>query len=217
MIRLGITGHRPNRLQLDPLVLAGRVREVLGALVSAAADPQATGPVLDVQSPLAEGADQLVAEQALLLGQQLTALLPMAIADYEATFAAASARKPFRKLLAAASSTLTLEARARHRQAAFAAIGLTTVARSDLMLTIWDGKPADGPGGTPQILQSALQSNVPVIWIDAVRDRAPVLLRADPQDQYAGCDALTALARQAKPIAEPAYRALVAAVRAEAQ
>lgn len=214
MIRLGITGHRPNRLQLAPRVLARRVREVLGGLVAAASEPAVTGPVLDVQSPLAEGADQIVAGEALALGQRLTALLPMAAEDYEATFSDSALRPQFRKLLAAATATLMLECRPRNRLAAYAAVGMTTVARSDLLMTIWDGKPPEGPGGTPEIVQAALESNVPVIWIDAVRDREAVLVRAGPRDDGAACPALAVLARQAKPITPPAYGALIAAARA---
>lgn len=213
MIRLGITGHRPNRLQLAPEVLERRVRDVLGALIGAASEPAGTGPVLDVQSPLAEGADQIVAREALALGQQLTALMPMAADDYEATFTDGALRPQFRKLLAAATATVVLECRPKNRLAAFAAVGMTTVARSDLILTIWDGKPPEGPGGTPEIVQAALESNVPVIWIDAVRDREAVLLRAGPRDEGAACPALAVLARQARPITPSAYGALVAAAR----
>ncbi len=212
MIRLGVTGHRPNRLQLAETVLAARTRAVLEALIRAA--PPDAAPAVDIQSPLADGADRIVAREALALGQQVTAMLPLEIGDYEKTFADAASAVEFRDLLAKSRGRIELAARHRHRTAAYAAIGMMTVARSDLILTIWDGKEAQGQGGTPEILQVALNADVPVIWIDAVRDREPTLVRADPRVDGAACPALAAVARQAKPLTDAAYRALVASALA---
>lgn len=213
MIRLGVTGHRPNRLQLREAALAARVRAVLGALIRAAGETR-PGPVLDVQSPLADGADRIVAGEAFALGQHVTAMLPLDQPDYEKTFVDAASAVAFREMLAKAGMRIDLAARYGRRKAAYAAIGMMTVARSDLILTIWDGKEAQGQGGTPEILQAALDADVPVIWIDAVREREAVLLRAVPREADATCVALSVIARHSEPLTEATYRALVAAARA---
>lgn len=214
MIRLGVTGHRPNRLHIDEARLAARVKAVLSALIKAAGDAAASHPIIEVVSPLAEGADRIVAREGLLLGQRLTALLPIASADYEATFADEASRRAFRDLLAASTAQHYCDGQLRRLHEAYAAAGKATVARSDLILTIWDGKPAEGPGGTTDVLQAALDANVPVIWIDAARDRDPLLLRVEPRDQAAACVALAVVARGAKPLTDTACRALVSAALA---
>lgn len=212
MFRVGVTGHRPNRLQLGEPVLAGRVRAVLEALIRAVGSG-GTASVLDVQSPLADGTDRIVAREALALGQHLTAMLPLDRSDYEKTFVDAASAVAFRDLLARAGQRIDLGARDSRLTAAYAAVGMLTVARSDVILTIWDGKQAQGQGGTPEILQTALDADVPVIWIDAVKDREPVLLRAEPGDKTAVRRTLAAVARQAKPLTGAAYRALASTAR----
>jgi hypothetical protein len=42
------------------------------------------------------------------------------------------------------------------------------VESSDLMIAVWDGKPAKGKGGTADIVADAVTSAVPVVHIDPV-------------------------------------------------
>jgi hypothetical protein len=41
---------------------------------------------------------------------------------------------------------------------------------------VWDGYPPAGRGGTPEIVAYAMSKGIPVIWIDAKRDRPPMQL-----------------------------------------
>ena len=62
--------------------------------------------------------------------------------------------------------------------AAFEAAGLTTLAQSDILVAVWDGKPADGRGGTGQIVEEAARRGAPIIVVDP-KDGATRLLWAD--------------------------------------
>jgi len=208
MLRIGVTGHRPHRLVVSERKLARRVSRVLSGLAGAMSSAGWSGsPLLDINSPLAEGTDQIVAREALAQGQRVTALLPFSRRDYEATFDDKARVAAFRTLLKQASERLQLGGRPKQAEAGYVAVGDVTVARSDLILTIWDGKPAQGRGGTPEILQNAIVWGVPVIWIDAVRDCKPVLLLA-PRGAKRTPD-LSRLARRAKPLDKATYRMLV--------
>jgi hypothetical protein len=203
MITIGVTGHRPHRLAVPVTALAARVRETLrGLLQHAPADR-----FLDILSPLAEGSDRIVAAQALALGQRLSALSPFCLADYEATFSDPAATGEFRRLWQAADARAELNGSTRHAEASYMAVGMVTLARSDLVLTIWDGRPAQGRGGTPEILQNAVAWGIPVLWIDASADRPPVLLW-DPQ-ATGRPPQLDVLAARPRALDASAYQALV--------
>jgi len=86
VLRVGVTGHRPDDLaHADAVALRARIREVLERLgaeaitvaeadagVEFGADP----PELRLISPLAEGADRIVAQEALDAGYSVHAPLP---------------------------------------------------------------------------------------------------------------------------------------------
>lgn len=214
MITIGVTGHRPHRLIVSQGKLQRRVRSVLTGLIRAASDqPEPGSAVLDVNSALAEGADQIVAGEALALGQRLTALLPFCRSDYEATFSDRTLLLPFRDLWRKADKKVELDGCRARPQAAYVAVGALTLARADIILTLWDGKPAQGRGGTPEVLQGALEWGIPIIWIDAMGDRKPVVIAAA---RWPGrVPDLARIARKAKPVSQALYRELIAAARLE--
>ncbi len=177
MIRIGITGHRPNRLKVPEKRLQTRVRAVLKTLRKAAASPPVPGhPQLEIISPLAEGCDRIVAREALALGQRLTALIPFDRKDYEKTFSAPDAALEFRTLWKASAQRINVQGNPERSSLAYLAVGDVTLARSDIILTIWDGNPPGGRGGTPEILQNALDFRVPIIWVHAAKDIEPLVL-----------------------------------------
>lgn len=193
---VGITGHRPNRLAIGEARARRRLLQVLKAIGSGTRRRRMQRTAL---SALAEGADRIFADVALELGMRLDVLLPFASADYEATFADAATTPVYRALLARAANVQELPGTRSDSKAAYEAVGRVTVERSDILVTVWDGKPAAGRGGTPDIIERALERRIPVVWIDAARDRAPLLLpRLDargPRDA-----ALERLAARARPM-----------------
>ncbi|MBX7169189.1 MAG: hypothetical protein K1X74_22835 [Pirellulales bacterium] len=144
-----------------------------------------------VVSPLAEGADQLVAERVLQRAPttidpshtppRLDAVLPMALEKYRVDFTTAEVRDHFERLLARAATTneadrllpTDVEPGPR-RDEAYQLAGHAVVNRCDVLVALWDGHPAGGTGGTQQIVQYAIDQGRPVIWIYARREGSPV-------------------------------------------
>jgi hypothetical protein len=122
-------------------------------------------PRLLLISPLADGADQLVAEEALNLGFALHALLPFAKGDYRSDLLDEESRGGFDRLLARAERVLELPGLRGHEAAAYAMTGRATVAHCDLLIAVWDGLDARGRGGTAEVVQLALKRGTPVLHI----------------------------------------------------
>lgn len=198
--RVGVTGHRPNRLrEAQPEQLAGVVRGILAHVREAVQAFQALPekpaayltepPLLRVASSLAEGADRLVATQALDLGFSLCCPMPFAQAEYERDFAAPAALESgslerFHTLLERARSgagltTFELDGNRSDEGAAYGAAGRVLINQSDLLIVLWDGREAQGEGGTVQTLQEAIHYQVPVLWVDAVAPHPWQLLRVE--------------------------------------
>ncbi len=167
-LRIGVTGHRPSGLTgADLATLRGRVREVL-----ALARDSAGARDLEIMSPLAEGADQVVARAALAAGLTLICPLPFDRDTYAADFSTASSRAEYRALLTAAVCVVELDGlrtTPKVTEAGYAAVGAWMLDHCDVMLAIWDGGPPRGAGGTGQVVQEALDRRIPVVRIDARR------------------------------------------------
>lgn len=164
-VRIGVTGHRV--VENEPRVRA-RVRDVLQQLDRRLKN---TPHALVVVSPLAEGADRLVAEEVLAWrsadGAQpcLEAILPLAADDYAADFATAESRNAFRALLDRAAIVQT-SARSDSRTQAYAAVGRSVVQHCDVLIAIWSGESASGPGGTGEVVKYARQLSRTLFWIN---------------------------------------------------
>ncbi len=176
-IRVGVTGHRPNRLDdADDAVLRQRIHKILEMIRdmgrAASADPNAGygegQPIFRVISPLAEGSDRLVAEEALHLGYELQSPLPFPSEEYQKDFTSADSRTKFKELLEKASAVLELDGSRENAQVenhAYEYVGTAVLRNSDIVVAIWDGGPPTRRGGTAQIVREAAVSHIPVIWI----------------------------------------------------
>ncbi|MEO6125054.1 MAG: hypothetical protein ABIR32_15215 [Ilumatobacteraceae bacterium] len=153
-MRLGVTGHRSFLHHAD---IVASVDSVLDR-------------VLDVEPPvgvvvvtsLAEGADRLVAEMVLQRGGMMQVILPLPAADYSTDFETVDSRAEFDTLLDRAESVEITIAPDTTREAAYEAAGHAMVAASDIVIALWDGTASRGRGGTAEIIQHALDHNVPV-------------------------------------------------------
>ena len=61
--------------------------------------------------------------------------------------------------------------------------GLTMLAQSDILVAVWDGKPADGRGGTGEIVDEAARRGVPVVVVDPSNGAARMLWPDDFSDE----------------------------------
>jgi hypothetical protein len=151
MTRIGITGHQSIPAQALPYIQQG----IHAALANVSAP-------LDGYSSLAEGADQLFANIILSLGGRLHAVIPAE--NYGSTFEGRSLAQ-YRELLDAAVDIKVLPFD-EPSEDAYAAAGLNVVDNSDVLLAVWDGRPARGRGGTADAVDYARAMHVPVhvIW-----------------------------------------------------
>lgn len=167
----GVTGHRPAGLMhADQELLALRVRETLDFLALRFGQEESRGQAPRLLSPLAEGADRLVARIALERGWELVSILPFSRQDYERDFVTGDSREEFSRLLALASEVRELggvREGSEGLEQAYAAVGRAVLEGSDFLIALWDGERARGPGGTGEVVDAALARRTPVIWIDA--------------------------------------------------
>jgi hypothetical protein len=158
-LAIGVTSHR-NIPAAEVAAIRSRVRDFFARLARAYPDLPLT-----VVSALAQGGDQLVAEEALAAGARLVAVLPMDRAQYardfldaagHARFDALCARAEIIELPRVAGNSLddadaapTGAERDRH----YAQAGVYISSHCHALLAIWDGKASDRLGGTAQTVE----------------------------------------------------------------
>lgn len=138
----------------------------------------AGGPaILRLISPLALGADRIVARAARDAAPdadyELYAPLPFASDVYKTDFPKDDTE--FDELIKDCA-VLELDGDREQEEESYREVGRFVVRNSDLVIAIWDGSPVKKVGGTSEILRFALQTRVPVWWIDAYGEAPPRLL-----------------------------------------
>jgi hypothetical protein len=155
---VAVTGHRDLVAREVPEIRA-QVSEFLNRLLAHYPERGVT-----VMSPLAEGADQLVAEEALKLGIPVIAPLPMPRENYVTEFETAAACEKFTTLLSRATEVFelpilrgsTADSIADHgddRARQYAQLGVYLCAHCHILMALWDGKYPDKLGGTAQVVR----------------------------------------------------------------
>ena len=176
---VGVTSHRNLPAdQIEPV--RRRVREFFAGLRKEFPE----FPLI-VLSPLAEGGDQWVAEEALTAGARLIAPLPMARDQYAEDFTDPVARASFDRLCAMAEVVEMPElvgvappARAdgadEERDLRYARAGMYVSDHAHILLAVWDGKDSSMLGGTAQIVRYHL-SGIQPSYAERRRSEAHVL------------------------------------------
>ena len=154
MPRIGITGHSNITDESEP-VIAEAIRAALADLGE---------PVVGV-SCLARGADQLFARVVLDLGGTLEVVLPAA--DYRERKVKPHNRAAFDVLINQAGDVRVMPFAVSSRDAYMAA-SEAVLSGVDAMIAVWDGRPADGHGGTGDVVDAARRRALPVtvVWPD---------------------------------------------------
>ncbi|MFN7307349.1 MAG: hypothetical protein ACK5TQ_12345 [Acetobacteraceae bacterium] len=196
--RLGITGTRnlpeAARAQLRP-----RIEALFDIIATAAQGARSDTSIYDTTAPprlrlitpLAEGADRLVAEVARAKGWQIEVVLPFAVTTYLEDFAAPATPgvtadaciAEFNDLLAAAAQVTTLDGDGSpdYRTRSYEAAGRMVVRNCDLLIAIWDGEAGVGRrGGTAEIIRFAARFGPPIWWLHPTEDRPPCVLLETP-------------------------------------
>ena len=199
VLTVGITGHRLDALAgEDAETLRNRVGAALEVVTESARTIhareaplfQSHEPRFDFVTALAGGADQLAAQAALKLGYSLSAVLPFQRDDYRQSLIENGDLGDFDALLGKSRRVLELPGRIDDPLEGYVMVGRATVAHCDILVAVWDGQKARGPGGTGDVVQTAIERGTPVIHIPPDHDAEPRLLWAafDPVVDTQGVD-----------------------------
>jgi hypothetical protein len=175
---VGVTSHRNIATsEIEPI--RRRVRELFTRL-----QREFPHSPLTILSPLAEGGDQLVAEEGLARGARLIAPLPFSRELYAHDFEDAAVRARFESLCSRAQlielplltghTPAGISTRGEERDRQYAQVGMFVARHCHLLLAIWDGKPSHHEGGTAQIVDYFLTGTQPG-GVDRRRNRRPRL------------------------------------------
>lgn len=182
-LAIGVIAHRDLVAEEEP-ALRQSVRGFLQRL-------QAEFPDLPLRliSALAEGGDQLAAEEALALGIELVVPLPMPQEEYEKDFSDPKGLARFRTLLARArvrvlpmapgNSPEMIAERGEARNLQYAQMGMFISSHCQLLMAIWDGHASAATGGTAQVVAFHIHNVMPGLSVEQV---APNLLADDESD-----------------------------------
>jgi hypothetical protein len=158
---LGVAGHR--RLPDSGDALGRVVRELLLDFRNRYPSTR-----IVVLSSLAEGADRLVAREALALDCSLVVPLPMERQEYEKDFATPESLADFRALLLRAESVFVVrspvaESSVDGRAVAYANCGAYIAGECAELIALWDGE--DSPtGGTAEVVRFKLDG-IPMPYV----------------------------------------------------
>jgi len=155
---VAVTGHRDLVAEEVPAI-----RERVSTFLTDLRDEYPDRGVT-VMSALAEGADQLVATEALRLGIPFIVPLPMPRKLYIRDFEAIKVQENFEFLSSRAAETYelpvtpgnTIESISEYgdaRDQQYAQLGVFLCAHCHILLALWDGKDNDKLGGTGQVVR----------------------------------------------------------------
>jgi hypothetical protein len=169
-IIVAVTGHIDIRPE-DTTALGDRVREILQRL-------QRKYPHTEIEllSPLAEGADRLVARVALEFGIRLVAPLPMEPDEFKKDFADADSIREFDELRAKAVRTFVVKGPNGlddPRPHCYARVAAYNVTHCHLLLALWNGLWTHKIGGTSEVVRFCLK-RVPLTYTGFGRLLDPV-------------------------------------------
>jgi len=149
-MNVGITGHQ--NLE-NPSWVESEIDKVLDGLPM---------PIIGFSS-LAAGADQIFAQSVLKHGGNITAVLPFK--GYENVFQGEKNKKNYILLLAQSTNKIVLEKEGSEEKSYLIA-GKKVTDMSDLIIAVWNGKPARGLGGTADIIDYAKREGKEIIHIN---------------------------------------------------
>jgi hypothetical protein len=180
VIQIGVTGHRLNRISPQmAAVLPEKCAQALRAIAQAWAASAPEPVLLRIISPLAEGADRIVAQAGLAMGADLQCPLPFHAEEYKRDFASESSKREFDRLLGHASAVFDAGGERSAAEAAYERAGQIVVQQSDILIAVWDGEVSRGRGGTAQMVDEALVLGVTVVWLHAMESATACVLSSD--------------------------------------
>ncbi|MFT7689139.1 MAG: hypothetical protein ACI9FB_004505 [Candidatus Azotimanducaceae bacterium] len=163
-VTIGVTGHRLHRMDINDKEIHKRVVSALERLAE-----QYPHHHFIILSPLAEGADRLVAKLAMqTLNASLRVPLPLPYDLYVTDFGGKASVEEFKTMVGKAELYYEMPMKfgnmrelamtdkngqnsSRNKQ--YALVGAYIAQRSDELIALWDGKPDEGIGGPAQVIR----------------------------------------------------------------
>lgn len=166
-VAIGVTGHREI---LNKEVVQRQIRKILEKIDILLKDTTHNCVII---SPLAEGADRLVADEVLNwkgsvnFGKSiLEVVLPVSKEDYIKDFKTEKSKDEFLDLLKKADTVRIIQ-NSGSRESSYEKAGHYIVDHCNILIAIWDGNPAIGKGGTGEIVKYAREkAGKTIFWID---------------------------------------------------
>lgn len=175
---VGLSGHRH---LADSDAVGRRLTEILVALKS-----EVSGQLVGVSS-IAIGADTLFARAVLGLAMPWRALLPSPASEFRSDFE----EKDWKVAQELLGQAVEVEVRATPscKNEAYLESGMDTVDESDILIAVWNEKPARGTGGTADIVAYARGLKKPLIILnpeklEVRREGFPEHPFSDPEMDY---------------------------------
>jgi len=171
-VRIGVSGHRnlPNK---EGVINA--VEKVLNSIDELLEKnmPNGTPYQYVIVSPLAEGADRIVADVVLNRRRKdeadkpiLEVPLPVPVVEYKTTFdGGSSSEKEFDDLAVMAEKIELLPPTKRDDR--YVQVGQHVVRNCDVLIVIWNGEESKGRGGTQEIVKYAREIGRALFWINS--------------------------------------------------
>jgi hypothetical protein len=195
---IGFTGHR--RLT-NPDLIAEHLASAIDQIAARCS-------TLAAISSAAAGADTIFVEEVSERRLPFFLLLPFDTARFEKDFTAEQWRR-IQPYFAKAVQVEQITGEATENQA-YLETGLRTVDRANVVIAVWDGKPAAGQGGTGDVVAYARALEKPLVWINSgtgeilterfellPQSQPPVDLSTSPRhlvaNHFAGLDAAAKL------------------------
>jgi hypothetical protein len=168
---IGAVGHR--YLPGERLALFKSISQVLDDLIEQKAGSSVE---VDMLVSVAEGADRLFIEAAISRRIPYSCVLPCSPRCFESDFDEPQSIAEYHQLLSGARSIVQPEIDPVERVGGYLWANHYILDRADVLVAVWDGKPANGPAGTGDSVEDAEERCVPVIWIPTEAPHEPIAL-----------------------------------------
>jgi hypothetical protein len=164
---IGFTGHRHH---IDESRIRPALEQALTGVMQLAG---ACGGQAELYTSIAEGSDTLCVEIARQHGMPTHLLLPLVEEEFMKDFTSQAAwQRSQRQIEMARRSpgvdSLDVVAGESRRPDCYYNQGMHMLEASDVLIAVWDGKPAKGTGGTSDVVKKAITIGTPVVYINPV-------------------------------------------------
>lgn len=186
-LRIGVTGHRDLIQEKAVAEAVDRLVVYLNGLFAKDKDILVKWTAI---SPLAKGADRMVARSILQLpNSRLKVFLPFDIDEYRNDFEKGADREEFEELLKVSvlqhqcSPNNPENSDKNKRNEKYLLAGKEVVDACEILIAVWDKNDARGEGGTGDIIKYALKWGRTILRIDPDNPSAPVTLLVPPKNK----------------------------------